>query len=329
MPLLSWPVWGSLWSTLGKLFFPFVFLGLAAQPLPPVAKSLPPHSGVAVLMYHHISATQQSSSTITPQLFRAHLEALEREGYRVISTEKLARHLALGEELPSKAVVITFDDGYESFYTQAYPELKRRNMPATCFVIVSRVGDKKDKLPKLSWDQMREMQAHGMSFQSHTYDSHHKAVVSRSVLGRVNLKPAVCEPLWLEAAGRRETPQEYRARVKEDLLLAKTILEKELGRPVEHLAWPYGVASPEAVEIARAVGYKYFYYIHRGTITPYTLSGGTILRINAGNPRMTPERLLREIKTHSLLTPAGGGGMALFALYPSLSRPVLLALMRI
>lgn len=329
MSLLSWSLWWSLYAPLVKLFFLFIVFGsLVVQPIPLAARNLAPPPKVVVLMYHHISENQQSSSTITPQLFREHLDGLEREGYQVISIEKLARFLTSKEGIPPKAVIVTFDDGYESFYTYAYPELKKRNMPATCFVIVSKVGDKEDKLPRLSWDQMRDMQAHGMSFQSHTYNSHYKAIASRSIFSRANPKPVVCEPAWLEAAGRRETPQEYEARVREDLLLAKTILERELGRPVEHLAWPYGVASPEAVKIARSVGYKYFYYIHKGTITPYTLPGGAILRINAGSPHMTTEKLLRQIKFHFLFTPLKEGGIAFFTLYPNLSRPALLALTR-
>ncbi|MCS5694597.1 polysaccharide deacetylase family protein [Desulfofundulus thermocisternus] len=269
---------------------------------------------VAVLMYHHISNTEHGPAVITPRLFRAQLDILKKEGYHVISSERLARFLSGKDTVPPRAVVITFDDGYESFYTCAYPELKKRNMQATCFVIVKSIENTKatgnknklasrpawKQIPKVTWAQMREMQAHGMSFYPHSYDSHYLARVSPGVPASRHMKPALAGPIWLDEQNRRETQAEYEARVKEDLLKAKEVMEINLGRPVDQLCWPYGVDSPAALRIARSLGYKYFYYTGRG-INDSSIRDGRIRRINAGNPHVTPEVLIRQIEKFSLL----------------------------
>ncbi|MGB9825466.1 MAG: polysaccharide deacetylase family protein [Desulfofundulus sp.] len=305
----------TLYKFFGTLFFLFT-QGLTFFLSPLYSQTASFHPGyenrVAVLMYHHISNTPRGSAVITPQLFRAHLDILQKEGYHVISTEKLARFLSGKDTIPPKAVVITFDDGYESFYTYAYPELRKRNMPATCFVIVKYVGDTKgtpvtrftwQQIPKLTWEQMREMQAHGMSFYPHTYDSHYLARFAPGIPAARHMRPVLAGPVWLEKENRRETEKEYEARVREDLLKAKEIMEKELGRPMDQFCWPYGVDSPAALRIARSLGYKYFYYTSKGLNGPY-IRDGRIRRINAGNPNVTPEILVHKIQQYALLVHA-------------------------
>ncbi|AEG14870.1 polysaccharide deacetylase [Desulfofundulus kuznetsovii DSM 6115] len=280
---------------------------------------------VAVLMYHHISDTSRGPAVITPRLFQAHLDTLKKEGYNVISAEKLARFLSGKDTIPPKAVVITFDDGYESFYTYAYPELKKRNMPATCFVIVKSVGDPKERIPKLTWEQMREMQASGMSFYPHSYDSHYQARFAPGVPAARYIRPALAGPIWLGKLNRRETQEEYEARVRADLLKAKEVMEMELGRPMDHFCWPYGADSPTAARIARSLGYKYLYYIRKGLNDPH-ITDGFIRRINAGSPDVTPEILIRKIEKYSLLTSARQWCLALSPLYPALLKPTFVAL---
>ncbi len=280
---------------------------------------------VAVLMYHHISETDRGPAVITPRLFQEHLDILQREGYQVISAEKLSRFLSGKDTIPPKAVVITFDDGYESFYTYAYPELKKRKMPATCFVIVKKVGDPTEKIPKLTWEQMREMQAHGMSFYPHSYDSHYLARFSPGLPAARHIRPALSGPIWLSKLNRRETEAEYEARVKADLLKAKEVMERELGRPVDQFCWPYGADSPTAARIARSLGYKYLYYIRKGLNDP-RITDGSIRRINAGSPDITPEILIRNIEKYSLLTSAQQWCLALAPLHPALFNPTFVAL---
>lgn len=72
---------------------------------------------VAVLMYHHIHDKDQSSSTITTKLFQDQMQMLTDKGYHFISLPEF-RNFMQGSTVPDNAVLITFDDGYQSFYTR-------------------------------------------------------------------------------------------------------------------------------------------------------------------------------------------------------------------
>jgi biofilm PGA synthesis lipoprotein PgaB len=100
-----------------------------------------PKQQAVVLMYHHISNHPVGKIIITPELFGQHLNILQKEGYHVISLEQYASFLEGKSVIPVKSAVITFDDGNESFYTYAYPQLLKKHMPATDFVIVGLVGN--------------------------------------------------------------------------------------------------------------------------------------------------------------------------------------------
>ncbi|OAT86734.1 polysaccharide deacetylase family protein [Desulfotomaculum copahuensis] len=285
---------------------------------------------VAVLMYHHISNTARSTSTITTRLFAAHLDALQQNGYHVISSPQLAAFLSGRAAVPPRAVVITFDDGYESFYKYAYPALRERHMPGTCFIIVSAVGAGADthtrmnwkQVPKLTWAQMREMQEHDMSFYPHSYDNHYLAQTSPGPAGR-NLRPALAGPIWLAKLHRRETQAEYERRVHSDLFKAKEIMEKELGRPVDQFSWPYGAASPAAMRIGESLGYKYFYFIDKGLDDQFT-GPVHIRRINAGSPGITPDILLKNLNKYALLPPPHQWQETLYLFHPALTGQTIL-----
>ncbi|MFX0199987.1 MAG: polysaccharide deacetylase family protein, partial [Candidatus Hodarchaeota archaeon] len=91
------------------------------------------------------------------------------------------------ERIPKKTVVLTFDDGYEGVYLNAYKVLKKFNFPATIFLSCASIGTKKtfpwlpfyetqlSNIPKqmnpwlpLSWQEVQEMSKNSVSFGSHT-----------------------------------------------------------------------------------------------------------------------------------------------------------------
>ena len=99
--------------------------------------------------------------------------------YNPISLERMAHHIQNGKPLPPKAIAVTFDDGYQDNYENAYPILKKYNIPATFFLTTGFIGtgdiprwDKgyytDQKVLMLSWKQVLEMSDSGISFGSHT-----------------------------------------------------------------------------------------------------------------------------------------------------------------
>lgn len=262
------------------------------------AARLPSHAGSApvyyrnaaiVLMYHHLDE-KESSATISPGRFAAHLDMLRAAGYRVVELERITAFLAGEADLPPNAVAITFDDAYESVFRYAYPALAERGLPASVFVITGQAGSR-EGLPKLTWDEMRLMQEAGFRFYSHTHDSHRYVAVN----ARGGRKPALVGRQYLAAQGRQETPAEYAGRVEADLRLSRLTLEEELGRPVNMLAYPFGWGSGEAARLAEEAGFQYLFTIKPALITrasPRQALG----RLNAGTPLLDAAGLARAMR---------------------------------
>lgn len=126
---------------------------------------------IPILMYHavHVMDPSEASNAnliVAPDNFEAQIKAMVDAGYYFLTPEEAYKALT-ENALPAKKVVwLTFDDGNEDFYTIAYPILKKYQARATNNVITGFV--KKGNAGNLTVKQMKEMMAHGMSFQSHT-----------------------------------------------------------------------------------------------------------------------------------------------------------------
>ena len=126
---------------------------------------------IPILMYHavHVMDPSEASNAnliIDPDLFEAQIKALSKAGYYFLTPEEAYKAFT-ENALPAKKVVwLTFDDGNEDFYTIGYPILKKYKAKATNNIITGFV--KKGNAGNLTVKQMKEMMAHGMSFQSHT-----------------------------------------------------------------------------------------------------------------------------------------------------------------
>jgi len=185
-----------------------------------------------------------------------------------------------GGELPEKAVVITFDDGYESNYTLAYPILKRYNMPATIFLIAGNVRPSVPGEPSmLTWEEMREMELSGLiDVQAHTFDLHHKVFIDRE---RNRQEPAVTARAYLPDLERRETAKEYSDKLYNDFFKARATIEAGLQKQVDTMAWPYGAYNISSMRLARKAGFKYLLTLKMG-MNEYGDSVLAIRRIDAG-----------------------------------------------
>lgn len=174
-----------------------------------------------ILTFHQVVRSEGSSAEkIDPELFEKQMGLLKEFGYKVIRLEDLVDSLRKGIQISRKAVVITFDDGYENIYTHAYPILKRYGYPATVFIWVEKVG-----APGfLTWRQMREMEENGISFGSHS----------------------LTHP-YLPTA-----PEEKQ---REEIFSSKRILERRLDNPIKVFAYPVGGFNEKIKEMVKEAGY--------------------------------------------------------------------------
>jgi len=120
---------------------------------------------VPILVYHNLGAQSSGRLVLGVQAFAEQMNYLKREGYRVVSLAEFVEWLRLKRQLPRKSVVLTFDDGYQSFREYAYPVLKKLGFPATLFVYTDYVGASRNAL---SWEQLKGLAAEGFDVQAHS-----------------------------------------------------------------------------------------------------------------------------------------------------------------
>ena len=143
-------------------------------------------STLTIIGYHEITSKEAviPDYAVTPQRFEMHLDWLIKNGYHFISVDQLIKANEGKLKLPPKPVLLTVDDGYQSFYQYAYPILKARKIPAVLAVVgkwlevkpnkMVQFGDEKLERSKLlSWKEIKEMQDSGLiEIGSHSYDLH-------------------------------------------------------------------------------------------------------------------------------------------------------------
>ncbi|MEW9698328.1 polysaccharide deacetylase family protein [Paenibacillus sp. SI8] len=248
---------------------------------------------VAVLMYHHIHDKDTSSGTITTALFQEQLQSLLSKGYHFISLHEFKMYME-GASVPSNAVLVTFDDGYQSFYTSAYPILKSLRIPAVNFVITNDLANPMGSyIPSMSKEQIREM-THATNFIDigcHTDNLHHKLPNGQAALvGR------------LDQNGQQESEDAYKQRVSKDTNACVGKLKGLTDAPLDTMAYPFGITSPEATSLIQQAGIRYAF-----TISPEMATRSAdplrIPRINAGSPGITPELLHRSIQRRIVAQP--------------------------
>lgn len=208
---------------------------------------------VPILMYHHIDDTVKSNATVTSQKFENDIKTLKKSGYQPIFLSDLVNYLNGKGSLPAKPIIITFDDGYSSFYSEAYPIAKKYNIKLTVGVIGWSVGkdslpDGKTKIiPHFSYEQMKEMLDSGLiDVQNHTMDLHSEKGKSLGFSQPTN-KGVLKLP--------NESEKNYELRLKKDLVgLNMEIFEKTNHIPT-FLVYPYGLYQEETEKIIYNLGF--------------------------------------------------------------------------
>ncbi len=216
----------------------------------PAAAAQPP--SIPVLNYHDVGALT-SPYSVTPETLALHFKLLQEQGFHPITPE-LYRAAVQGQAtLPAKPVLLTFDDGYASFYTNVYPLLQQYQYPAMLAVVTSwqQQGAPPDIGALVTWEQLREMEVSGLvTVASHSHNSH-RFIAINSFGDRGQ---ALSSREFRN--GRYETTAEYSQRLEEDMRQTQAILTEHLGHPAHFYVWPYGEYTSEAVAAAQAASFE-------------------------------------------------------------------------
>lgn len=247
-----------------------------------------------VLTYHHISSKPVSSITISPKRFEEDLKMLKESGFNVISLRDMIKGIEGNFKIPPNAVVITFDDGYESFYKHAFPLLKKYNMPAVNFVITSWTESYSPsgfELNSLSPDEIKEMYKSGIvDIQSHSHNGHYYIIKDE----KGQKGGALAYRIYDTKTGKYESEESYNKRVFDDLKESRLIIGKYIGTEPDTLCFPFGHFNQKLVQLGQQAGFKYFVTTLYGSNKENSKSI-LIKRIRSGDAKLTTEQLKLNI----------------------------------
>lgn len=217
--------------------------GSTAAMLPSKTVELP------VVMYHHITENESKAGkyTILTRELENDLRLIKEKGYTAITVKELIDFVKHGASLPEKPIMITFDDGFESFYTLAFPVLKKYNVKAVVSVIgsvterYSQIDDHNVNYSNLNFDEITQLSKSGLvEIQNHSYDMHGNEPGKRKGMSKLN----------------SESDTEYAKALTADLETAQKILTENCGIKPTAVVYPYGAYSKQTLEIVKDCGFE-------------------------------------------------------------------------
>jgi peptidoglycan/xylan/chitin deacetylase (PgdA/CDA1 family) len=191
---------------------------------------------IPILMYHQVTPRPCPAFrkyAVTPKAFAAQMSWLGRAGYVPIDIDALLDARSDRGTLPSRPVIITFDDGFQDCAEHAVPILQAWGFTAIFYLVAGMVGktsqwllsERGIELPLMDWTTARRLEAAGFHCGSHSM-SHPRLA---------ELSPAAC---------------------REELLRSRQLLEDNLGHEVQHLAYPFGSFNERVRATVAETGYR-------------------------------------------------------------------------
>jgi poly-beta-1,6-N-acetyl-D-glucosamine N-deacetylase len=237
-----------------KSIFKGLLVVLALLAAPAAAAASPQF---LVLTYHDVTRQDIASDDLSPEAFIRQIEYFRSHGYVFVSPQEILAAARGTAKLPHKAVLLTFDDAYESFYTRVFPALQLLQVPAVLSVVTSWIENPQAQIYKrkklMTWAQIREVSDSGLvTVASHSHGIH--KLVPANPQG--NLEAAGANLRYLTDQRRYETEAEFRGRLRADLAESRDILQKKLDQPVTILTWPFGAYNQLGLQEAGKLGFQ-------------------------------------------------------------------------
>lgn len=179
-----------------------------------------------ILIYHYVEYVKDPGDTIRqslniqPQIFEAQTKTLKEAGYTFITPNQID-DLRQGRLAVEKPIILSFDDGYEDFYTDVLPILLKYNVRAVAYIVSGFVDHKN----YLTTSQLTEIVNSGL-VEIGAHSIHHLAL-------------AKIDPVF----------------AKDEVILSKDMLEKNLGIKISSFAYPYGSFDTNVANYVRFAGF--------------------------------------------------------------------------
>ncbi|MGR7145657.1 poly-beta-1,6-N-acetyl-D-glucosamine N-deacetylase PgaB [Klebsiella aerogenes] len=241
------------------------FLPPDARPQPEANKPWPQNKFL-VLAYHDVEddAADQRYLAVRTSALNDQIGWLLHNGYKAVSVQNILDANAGLITLPPKAFLLSFDDGYSSFYTRVWPLLKAWNVPALWAPVGSWVDTPEQKkvdfgglmTPRerfATWEMVRELaQSPLVEIGAHTWASHYG--IQANPQG--SREPAVANRFYDKASGRYESDQQFHQRIDTDVRKVSDKIADVTGKAPRAWVWPYGAANGTSLAIAKSRGYQ-------------------------------------------------------------------------
>lgn len=201
---------------------------------------------VVIFGYHRFEPKVRRPDTeMTPELFESQMQQLKDKNIPVIGMQDFLAWKRGEKNIPPKAAIITFDDGWKSQYEVGWPIMKKFGYPLTLFIYTEGVrGGKFGGGGAMSWEQLAEMRDAGVDIQAHS-------------VTHQDLRKA-----YDKGAKKKLSPEEYDAWLNNEVLGCKSMLEQKLGIKVNAFAVPFGNINDRVREELKKVGYEGIFTVY-------------------------------------------------------------------
>jgi peptidoglycan/xylan/chitin deacetylase (PgdA/CDA1 family) len=190
---------------------------------------------IPILLYHSVCdqpPERLAAYTVSRSQLASHLDRLVERGCSTLTVDEMVERLAIGKPLPLRPVVITFDDGFADFSTQAWPELRARGMQATLYMVAGAIGGRSDWLSPLGGGHLRMLNKQQLL----------SLVAEGCEVGAHSMSHPQLDCLPHKVAAR-------------EIQQSKDVLEQVLGQHVGSFAYPHGYHDREVKRMVVDAGF--------------------------------------------------------------------------
>ena len=181
-------------------------------------------------MYHRFEENKYPSTNIRIKDFRSHLNIIKKSNFQFISYEEFKKFIKLKDN--SKKVLLTIDDGFSSFYRNAWPILKKEKIPFIIFVNTESIGSS----GYMNWDELKEISKYDFVHIGNHSHSHEYLV------------------------------EESDETIKKDLKISMKLFKEKLNHETLFFAYPFGEYKNSFKKIVKDLGFEYAFGQHSGVI---------------------------------------------------------------